>query len=216
MAVAGSGPVPAARSRSPGGGPPRSLESAWAAGEAVIIHGHRNCKTTRQTLPFVDRIHRRRARERCWPSSRTTARPRPPWCREQGLELPVLLEADPYPLAAALSLEVVPTVFLIRSDGTIEAAVQGFHRAELEAFAARLGVTGPLFVPEDNAPATEAGLRAARSLGEVTSGHRPPDPGPGGHPEPALRHRGRLPDPRRTAPWCARTSSWPWSPPCSW
>ena len=29
-------------------------------GEALVLIGHRNCKTTRQTLPFLDRIHRRR------------------------------------------------------------------------------------------------------------------------------------------------------------
>ena len=77
--------------------------------------------------------------------------------REQGLDLPVFLEADPYPLAAAVSLEVVPTVFLVNRDGGIERAVQGFNRAELEGFAARLGVEGPLFAPEDKAPATTPG-----------------------------------------------------------
>ena len=69
----------------------------------------------------------------------------------------MLLESDPYPLAAALSLEVVPTLFLVGPDGTIEKTVQAFNRAELEGFAARLGVEGPLFVPEDNAPATKPG-----------------------------------------------------------
>jgi hypothetical protein len=137
---------------------PRPLSAAWASGDALILHGHRNCKTTRQTLPFVDRIHGRKAAGRSvlavLQDDHETAAT---LVREQGLKLPVYLEADPYPLAAAVSLEVVPTLFLVNRDGEIEKAVQGFNRAELEAFAARLGVEGPLFVPEDNAPAMKPG-----------------------------------------------------------
>ena len=42
-------------------GTTRSLAEAWAEGDALILIGHRDCKTTRQTLPYLDRIHRRRA-----------------------------------------------------------------------------------------------------------------------------------------------------------
>jgi hypothetical protein len=133
------------------------LESVWAAGDALILHGHRNCKTTRQTLAFVDRIHRRRDKGTVLAVLQDDHETASALVREQGLDLPVLLEDDPYPLAAALSLEVVPTLFFVGKDGTIDKAVQAFDRAELEGFAARLGVAGPLFVPEDNAPATKPG-----------------------------------------------------------
>jgi hypothetical protein len=156
MPVRDSGPYPRLVLESLTGGV-RSLESAWAAGDALILHGHRNCKTTRQTLPFVDRIHRRKAKGTVVAVLQDDRETAEALVREQGLELPVLLEADPYPLAAALSLEVVPTLFLVKADGTIEKAVQAFNRAELEGFAARLGVAGPLFVPEDDAPATKPG-----------------------------------------------------------
>jgi peroxiredoxin len=124
----------------------------------LIVLGHRDCKTTRQTLPYVDRLHRRKGADATVlavlqddPDTASTL------VREQGLELPVLLEADPYPLAAVLRLETVPTLFLVGRDGAIQKAVQGFNRAELEGLAARLGVAGPLFVPEDNAPAYTPG-----------------------------------------------------------
>jgi len=155
--VQSSGPYPRLSLEEFKGGGQRSLESAWAGGEAVIIHGHRNCKTTRQTLPYLERIHRRKWKGTVLAVLQDDRATASALVSEQGLEMPVLLEADPYPLAAAVSLEVVPTVFLIRGDGTIQAAVQGFNRAELEAFAARLGVRGPLFTPEDNAPATKPG-----------------------------------------------------------
>jgi len=72
--------------------------------------------------------------------------------KDLGLAVPVRLEADPYPLAAALELVAVPTLFLVGPDGGIARISEGFWRADLEAFAERLGVTGPLFVPEDKAP----------------------------------------------------------------
>ena len=156
MPVHGSGPYPRLALQDLSGGS-QPLESTWAGGDVLILHGHRNCKTTRQTLSFVDRIHRRRARGTVLAVLQDDRETAEALVREQGLDLPVLLEADPYPLAAALALEVVPTLFLVKADGTIEKAVQAFNRAELEGFAARLGVAGPLFVPEDNAPATKPG-----------------------------------------------------------
>ncbi len=156
MPVRDSGPYPRLALDSLKGGV-RSLESVWAEGDALILHGHRNCKTTRQTLPFVDRIHRRKGKGTVLAVLQDDRETALALVRDQGLDLPVLLEDDPYPLAAALSLEVVPTLFFITKAGTIDKAVQAFNRAELEGFAARLGVTGPLFVPEDNAPAMTPG-----------------------------------------------------------
>ena len=130
----------------------RPLEEAWAQGEALILMGHRNCKTTRRTLPYVDRIHRRKGQGTVLAVLQDDRETALTLVEEQGLGLPVLLESDPYPLAAALSLEVVPTLFLVNAKGEIETAVQGFSRADIEGFAARLGVTGELFRPEDNAP----------------------------------------------------------------
>ena len=157
MAVVASGAFPRLSLPALAGGE-RPLDEAWAKGEALILLGHRTCKTTRETLPYVDRLYRRKAQDATvlavlQDDVETAAT----LVRDQGFALPVLLEADPYPLATALRLETVPTLFLVRSDGTIEKAVEGFNRAEMEGFAARLGVVGPLFVPEDKAPATKPG-----------------------------------------------------------
>ena len=157
MPVAASGAFPRLSLEALAGGA-RALETAWAQGEALILLGHRNCKTTRETLPFVDRLHRRKGEGATvlavLQDDRETAAT---LVSEKGYEVPVLLEADPYPLATALQLVTVPTLFLVRRGGGIEKAVEGFNRAELEGFAARLGVAGPLFVPEDNAPAFKPG-----------------------------------------------------------
>jgi len=134
-------------------GTTRSLAEAWAEGDALILIGHRDCKTTRETLPYLDRIHRRRAPGRearlVLQDDVETARG---LVKDLGLAVPVRLESDPYPLAAALGMVAVPTLFLVGRDGGIARTSEGFWRADLEAFADRLGVTGPLFVPEDEAP----------------------------------------------------------------
>jgi hypothetical protein len=136
----------------------RALASLWQEGVALVLVGHCDCKTTRQTLPYVDRIHRRIPGGA---SVTAILQDDPETVRglwsHQKLELPVLLEEDPYPLAAALRLTTVPTLFLVDREGSIEKAAEGFNRAELESFAARLGAIPPLFVPEDEAPAFRPG-----------------------------------------------------------
>jgi hypothetical protein len=132
------------------GGAERPLVTAWAEGPALLVVGHRDCATTRLALPFVDRIHRRRA-----PSASVVAvlQDDPESARELvhdlDLTLPVRLEADPYPLSSELDLRTVPTLLLVGRDGQIARALEGFRRDELEAVARELGVAGPLFSEAD-------------------------------------------------------------------
>jgi hypothetical protein len=134
------------------------VSAAWARGWALIVLGHRDCGTTRLSLPFVDRIHRRR------PPTATAvavlqdgAAEARALVEELALELPVRLEEQPYPLAAKLGLGTVPTLFLVTPRGRIEAVSEGFRRADLEAFSARLQLPPPLFLPGDEAPALRPG-----------------------------------------------------------
>jgi hypothetical protein len=136
----------------------RPVEEIWAEGCALLLIGHRNCKTTRQTIPFVDRIYRRRGAghsvlvvlEDDVATVRTLI-------ADQGLAVPIWLEPDPYPLAAALELVAVPTLFLIDRAGAIVKVTEAFNRADLEEYAKHLGNDAPLFTPEDKAPATRPG-----------------------------------------------------------
>ena len=133
------------------------LEEAWKDGEALVLLGHRNCKTTRETIPYVDRIHRRRTRGRVLLVLQDDVDTTRALVVDQKLDVPILLEEDPYPVAAALELVAVPTLFGLDAEGRIVKVVEAFNRAELEAFADRLGVPPPLFVPEDKAPAFKPG-----------------------------------------------------------
>ncbi len=139
-------------------GAPQRLSSAWAGGPALVILGHRDCKTTRETLPLVDRIHARRGATATvvalLQDDADTARK---LRSDLHLGMPIRLEADPYPVAAALDVTTVPTLFLVSAGGQIEAVSEALRRADLERFATQLGVTGPLFTAEDKVPAQKPG-----------------------------------------------------------
>jgi hypothetical protein len=120
--------------------------------------GHSECFTTRWTLPFVDRVFRL-VPAGAWVVAvlqDDTAAARA-LIAEQGLGLPVLLEPEPYAFSAALGLETVPSLLLVAETGRIEALSEGFRRSDLETFATRLGVAGPLFTEADQAPILRPG-----------------------------------------------------------
>jgi hypothetical protein len=139
-------------------GQERPLEVAWTEGPALFLVGHRDCGTTRLTLPFVDRIHARRPPHASviaiLQDDAAAARA---LMADLGLSLPVRLEADPYPLSAELKLRAAPTLMLVSRDGNITRAAEGFSRDELEAFSQALGIAEPLFSPDDTAPPRRAG-----------------------------------------------------------
>jgi hypothetical protein len=131
-------------------GAERPFVTAWAERPAIVLIGHRDCVTTRMALPFVDRIHRRR------PANATViailqdeAGSARELRHDLELALPVLLEADPYPVAAELGLRSVPTVMLVGTDGRIARTSEGFRRDELEMMAREIGMAGPLFTDAD-------------------------------------------------------------------
>lgn len=136
----------------------RPLSAAWSEGPALIAIGHGDCATSRLALPFVDRLYHRKP---AGASVVAVLQDEPAATRvlmsDLGLTMPVLLEADPYPLAAELQLRAAPTLFLVGSDGRIVKSAEGFSRADLEAFSAGLGIEGPLFSPDDTAPPRRPG-----------------------------------------------------------
>ncbi len=135
----------------------RPLREAWREGDALVLIGHGDCSTTLLTLPYFERIHRRRSRGTALLVLQDDAAAARGLSAELALSVPIRLEAEPYPLAATLELVAVPTLFLVDREGRIARVSEGFDRDALESLAERLGVEGPLFVPEDRAPAFKPG-----------------------------------------------------------
>ncbi len=131
-------------------GAERAFVNAWAHRPALFVFGHRDCATTRMTLPFVDRIHRRRPADASviavLQEDAASARE---VIQDLDLALPVLLEADPYTVSAELALRSVPTLLLVGTDGLIARTGEGFKRDDLEAMAKAVGMVGPLFTEAD-------------------------------------------------------------------
>jgi hypothetical protein len=146
-----------ALSLSDAAGMARPLSDVWASGPALVLVGHSGCDTTRFALPFVDRVHRRRETG----GVAVVLQDEPEAARDLvarlGLDVPVLLEPAPYPLASALGLTVVPTLYQLAPGGGVEASIEAFQREGLERAAARLGVAGPLFTAEDRVPVHRPG-----------------------------------------------------------
>jgi hypothetical protein len=135
----------------------REASPDWAKAPSLVILGHRNCKTTRETLRYVDRIHARRQVGSVFAILQDDPEGARELLAEYGFMLPVRLERDPYPVAAALGVTTVPTLFLVDVDGRVASLSEAFERTALDTFAARLGVPAPLFTSEDKAPAFKPG-----------------------------------------------------------
>jgi hypothetical protein len=157
-------PLAAAGSLFPGlvledpAGLPLEPKSFWSQGEALFVLGHRNCKTTRQTLPYVELIHRRGAAPgRVLVVLQDDRQAALELAGELDLTVPLACEPEPYPLSQALGLEVVPSLLLVSTDGRVLQACEAFRKPELDAFAARLGVSGSLFAADDPMPAMKPG-----------------------------------------------------------
>lgn len=145
--------LPMAELQAPGGS--AVLSSALhAAGPTLVIVGHMNCKTTRQTLPFIDRIFKDggRAMAMLQDSPEDAAA----GLSKLGLTIPFFCEPDPYPLATAIGLVTVPTLLFIEADGTVALTSEAFRRPDIEAFAERLGAPRPV-IANDTMPGFKPG-----------------------------------------------------------
>ncbi|HKY32590.1 MAG TPA: TlpA disulfide reductase family protein [Candidatus Polarisedimenticolia bacterium] len=144
-----------------GGG---SLAVPDPSGRPVLLAFYKDtCPTCRFTLPFVQRLH-----ERAAPAAMVAAVSQDgpesarAYAAELGLTLPVAVDGPRFPVSDAYGLVAVPTLVLIRPDGSVARASLGFQRDELAAMAADLermaGLTGvPLYREGEHVPAFRPG-----------------------------------------------------------
>jgi peroxiredoxin len=138
-------------------GSTRALADAWAGGPALFVFGHSGCDTTRFTLPHAQKLFGRRTTG----SVTAVLQDQPADARELverlRLTMPVLLDPAPYAVEEALGATVVPMLFLVGQDGRVQAISEAFRRADVESFAAQLGVPAPLYGPQEKVPALRPG-----------------------------------------------------------
>jgi len=131
-----------------------SSSAMHEGGPTLVIIGHMNCKTSKQTLPFIDRIHQDggRAVAMLQDSPEDAAA----GLAKLGLTLPFLCERNPYALSTAIGLVTVPTLLFIEADGTVALTSEAFRRPDIEAFAERLGAPKPV-IANDTMPGFKPG-----------------------------------------------------------
>lgn len=131
-----------------------SSNAIYAGGATLVAIGHMDCKTTRQTLPFIDRIHRDGGRAVALlqdsPAAAASA------LAKLGLTLPFFCEADPYELSIGIGIVTVPTLLFVEADGTVSQTSEAFRRPDIEAFATRLGAPKPV-LENDTMPGFKPG-----------------------------------------------------------
>jgi hypothetical protein len=131
-----------------------SSSAMHEGGPTLVIIGHLNCKTSKQTLPFIDRIHKDggRAVAMLQDSPEDAAA----GLAKLGLTLPFFCELDPYALSTAIGLVTVPTLLFIEADGAVTLTSEAFRRPDIEAFAERLGAPKPV-IANDTMPGFKPG-----------------------------------------------------------
>jgi hypothetical protein len=136
------------------GGKVVSSSAMYAGGPTLVLIGHKDCKTTRQTLPFIDRIHKDGGRAVAMMQDSPAAAGAA--LAKLGLTLPFFSETDPYKLSIDLGIVTVPTLLLIEADGTVSLTSEAFRRPDIEAFALRLGAPKPV-IANDTMPGFKPG-----------------------------------------------------------
>jgi peroxiredoxin len=113
-----------------------SLRANLKLGPVLVTFFKISCATCQLTLPFLGRLE---GSLRVLGISEDDADSTREFLDYFKITFPVLIDpaSDRYAVSAAYRLEFVPSTFLIEKDGKISWSLNGFHKADLEALAAR-------------------------------------------------------------------------------
>lgn len=132
------------------------LESMLEQGPVLLAFFKVSCPTCQFTFPFLERLRGNDAFS-LYGISQDPADAAREFLDAFGVRFPTLLDPaqSQYPASNGFGISIVPSVFLVESDGTIAQAFNGFSRDDLEALAAR--AARPVFHPGEAVPAYRPG-----------------------------------------------------------
>ncbi|MFQ5695433.1 MAG: peroxiredoxin family protein [Terriglobia bacterium] len=141
-----------------------ALADALKQGPVLLAFFKASCPCCQFTLPFLERLHQARdgnQNVRVWGISQSNASETRGFTKEYGTSFPMLLDEKGYPVSNQYGLATVPTLFLVRPDGSINVSSIGFVKKDIEAaaaeFAQATGQTITVFQPADNVPEAKPG-----------------------------------------------------------
>ena len=141
-----------------------SLSSLLEKGPVVVAFFKVSCPVCQFTFPFLERLFQ------SYGASDTTflgisqddAKATKAFADKYGSTFPIALDEQGYPASNAYGLTMVPTVFLVKPDGTVKVSSMGFVKQDLENIATELAsrrkmATAPLFRTDERIPANKPG-----------------------------------------------------------
>ncbi len=125
-------------------------------GPVVLVFFKASCPVCQFTLPFLERMAAGSALRFAAVSQdneETTRR----FNERFGVTFPTLIDgpAPRYPVSDAYGIAMVPSLFVLETDGTVSKSFAGFSKKEIERLGARSGI--PPFRPEERVPEWKAG-----------------------------------------------------------
>jgi len=110
----------------------RSLDDVKKDDLLLLVFYHSGCPTCQLSMPFVGNLARavKSARVKIWGVSQDEEDESLRFAQAKGLEMPVMVDTEPYKVSQAYGLTNVPTLFLIDSDRRIVDQCVGFDKAD--------------------------------------------------------------------------------------
>jgi peroxiredoxin len=141
-----------------------SLTAALQRGPVVLAFFKVSCPVCKFTFPFLQRLYKLYGGDGITflGVSQDNAGASREFANEFGVTFPTLIDDAGYPVSNAYGLTMVPTVFLINSDASVQISSMGFAKADLEsianALADRRNITrAPVFRADESVPAAKPG-----------------------------------------------------------
>jgi len=141
-----------------------SLNAALKRGPVVLAFFKVSCPVCKFTFPFLQRLYKMYGGDEVTflGVSQDNASASREFASEFGVTFPILLDDAGYSVSNAYGLTMVPTVFLINSDASVQVSSMGFAKGDLEAIADALAdhrniTRAPVFRADESVPANKPG-----------------------------------------------------------
>ncbi|HKW56455.1 MAG TPA: TlpA disulfide reductase family protein [Candidatus Acidoferrum sp.] len=141
-----------------------ALRKLLEGGPVVAAFFKVSCPVCQFTFPFIERLHQRYSGDgvAIVGISQDDARATKDFAMQYSTTFPMLPDEKGYPVSNAYGLTMVPTIFLLGTDGKVNVGSMGFAKADLESIAAALAErrkikSTPLFRTDESVPAVKPG-----------------------------------------------------------
>jgi peroxiredoxin len=129
----------------------RSLDDLESGDLLLLVFYHSGCPTCQMAMPFIGNLARgvKATNVMIWGVSQDEEDESERFAQVKGLsEMPVMVDAEPYPVSQAYGLTNVPTLFLIDSERRIIDQSVGFASVDFVRFAQEVAKHAGIKTPD--------------------------------------------------------------------